>query len=128
MTEKRTDVPRVELDFPAAVVLEDGAMVHLHGINISPCGMGLGCDPTTAQTLVFHGSLVSPAAGAEFQIQWKLPSLGSEDFVSPCHARARLAWSRPAGPDGHRLGLQFLDVEAESQTNLDRFFRRVMEP
>lgn len=125
----RIDLPRVELDFFVTILLNDGGEIYATGRDLSPRGMGLLCDATTAHTMVARGSTVSPNAGAVFRINWELPETA---FSSPggtrrsLGAQAKLAWSQPTRPHGHLLGLNFIDIEPETDRALKAFIESAM--
>ena len=131
--DNRVDLPRVELIFPATVLLGDEQVVHVSGYNISPGGIGISCDGSTAKTMVTRGSLVSPDAGAEFHLQWALPRAGTHAQGGhgaqgwKLEGRARLAWSRPMSASEHRLGLKFLTLDDDARRNLAAFIDSVMQ-
>jgi c-di-GMP-binding flagellar brake protein YcgR len=131
--DNRVDLPRVELIFPATVLLGDEQIVHVSGCDISPGGIGISCDGSTAKTMVNQGSLVSPDAGAVFHLRWALPRAGTHAKGEhgaqgwKLEGRARLAWSRPASAGKYRLGLKFLALDDDARRNLTAFIDSVMQ-
>ena len=127
--QQRTDLPRIELEFPVTISLHDGREIHVYGHNISRGGMGIACDGSTARTMVTEGSTVSPDAGAIIHVRWELPDMASSTNARPrwtLHARAKLAWSRPAGTNGHRIGLQYTELDGDVEQGLSAFIESAM--
>ena len=119
LRENRRDLPRVETECTAEVLVDAGDNFNVRLINVSRGGAQLGCSSAEAASLVLKASIVSPDQGAQF---WLAFTLGSY----PLKVRGRLAHSSPVGKGQHRIGIQFLEFAAQGREVLDAFIEECL--
>ncbi|MEM7253777.1 MAG: PilZ domain-containing protein [Pseudomonadota bacterium] len=117
LRENRRDLPRVETNSQAEVLLGENESISVQLVNLSRGGAQLGCSRAEAETMVLKGSIVSPDQGAQFWLSIVLPN----DDTHPVKIRGRLAHSTPIGAGQHRIGIQFIDFVDDAKARVEGF-------
>ena len=122
MKRYKRDYPRVGVRLPVELATPVGDVIHALTVNLSPAGIQIACDRITVNSILPLGRQVGAEPRREFDVRLRFPvSSGMPDVIE---ARCAAAFSRRIAEHEYRVGLQFLNLEEDAYTKLERFLER----
>ncbi|NOX28300.1 MAG: PilZ domain-containing protein [Gammaproteobacteria bacterium] len=107
--------PRIEVNLDVDVLLADGQVFTLPGIDLSYMGVSFNCNYWTLQQIFPDGNWSGPRDKVNFTLSIKLNDEFTLDCDSVVTRFLRLS------EDEYHIGVQFLDLDDETQHDLIHF-------
>jgi hypothetical protein len=122
--EEKRAFPRVTLNCPA-IIVQGGERLRVTVYNLSPDGLQIRCDRTTAQRIHPSGRQIRKDAGPVLDVMVSLPQSGASRVLK---TRCR-AWYFAVVSDAEiAFGLRFLDTGTAGGAVIEQFLREALEP
>ena len=104
--------PRIEVNLPVDVLMDNGEVLSIPSIDISYMGVSFNCDYWTVQQLFPEGHWSGPKDRVTFNLSVPL----SDEFMVACDALVT-RFLRLSENEYH-IGVQFLNLDDETQHSL----------
>ena len=123
--DARRKYPRIYMRIPVKVSLPDGNVVIAHTRNMTPDGIQIRCDKTTAGVINPTGRSVPPPEHQKVMVMMRMESAAE---IHSCVLRCRLSYMAMTKDAEVAFGLRFDDASPEQQRALDTVFAHALCP
>ena len=121
----RRKYPRIRMRIPVRISLPDGKVIIAHTQNMTPDGLQIRCDKTTANVVNPTGRSIPPEEHQRVMVMMRMESPAE---IHSCVLRCRVSYMAMAKGDEVAFGLQFDDTSPEQQRALDTVFAHSLCP
>lgn len=112
---------RHQVDIPVDLLLSNGIMLKVNACNLSLKGILFSCDNWISNKIEPRGIQNHPLDHIQFSISAEL------DKNKKLYANGRIVIARRVSQDNYLIGLEFIDFQKDSYTNLQAYINSLKE-